>query len=86
MKYICVFFALTASGALAQAQTSGAHSREQSSADVRGGGDTIEFTDANGKSTGSVTTIAGTTYYIGPDGATLGTSKMVDGRRVYKSY
>lgn len=45
-----------------------------------------EFVNARGRSIGSVTTIAGTTYYIGPDGSTLATSTIVDGQRVYKSY
>lgn len=47
---------------------------------------TAEFVDANGRALGSVTTIAGTTYYIGPDGATLATSTIVDGRKVFKAY
>lgn len=47
---------------------------------------TIEFTDSVGRPLGSVTTIGGTTYYIGADGAMLGTSSIVDGRRVFKTY
>jgi hypothetical protein len=47
---------------------------------------TIEFSSASGKPLGSVTKIGGTTYYIGADGTMLGTSTMIEGRRVFKSY
>jgi hypothetical protein len=47
---------------------------------------TIEFSKASGTPLGSVTKIGGTTYYIGADGAMLGTSTMIEGRRVFKSY
>lgn len=47
---------------------------------------TIEFTDAVGRPLGSVTTIGGTTYYAAPDGTLLGTSSIVDGLRIFKTY
>ncbi len=47
---------------------------------------TIEFSNASGKPLGSVTKIGGTTYYIGADGTMLGTSTVIEGRRVFKSY
>jgi hypothetical protein len=47
---------------------------------------TVEFSNASGKLLGSVTKIAGTTYYIAADGTTLGTSIMIDGRRVFTTY
>jgi hypothetical protein len=47
---------------------------------------TIEFTSGSGKPLGSVMKIAGTTYYIGADGAMIGTSTIVDGRRVFTTY
>jgi len=33
-----------------------------------------------------VTKIGGTSYYIGADGTMLGTSIMIEGRRVFRSY
>jgi hypothetical protein len=47
---------------------------------------TVEFSNASGKLLGSVTKIAGTTYYIAADGTTLGTSIVIDGRRVFTTY
>ena len=47
---------------------------------------TIEFSNASGRPLGAVTKIGGTTYYFGADGTMLGTSAMVDGRRVFRSY
>jgi hypothetical protein len=47
---------------------------------------TIEVSSASGKPLGSITKIGGTTYYIGPDGTMLGTSTIIEGRRVFKSY
>jgi hypothetical protein len=47
---------------------------------------TVEFSNANGKLLGSVTKIGGTTYYIAADGTTLGTSIVIDGRRVFRTY
>jgi hypothetical protein len=47
---------------------------------------TIEFSSATGRPLGSVTKIGGTTYYLAADGTMLGTSTMVDGRRVFRSY
>ncbi len=47
---------------------------------------TIEFSNATGRPLGSVTKIGGTTYYLGADGTMLGTSTMVDGRRVFRTY
>jgi hypothetical protein len=51
-----------------------------------GGARAVEFFGANGRPLGAVTTIAGVTYYISADGATVATSTIVEGRRVYKSY
>jgi hypothetical protein len=47
---------------------------------------TTEFSSATGRPLGSVTKIGGTTYYLGADGTMLGTSTVVEGRRVFKTY
>ena len=49
-------------------------------------GATIEFSSGSGKPLGSVMKIGGTTYYIGADGTMLGTSTIIDGRRVFTTY
>ncbi len=46
---------------------------------------TIEFSNSNGRPLGSVTKIGGPTYYLGADGTMLGTSTMVEGRRVFRT-
>lgn len=50
------------------------------------GQSSVEFTNASGQSIGTVTKIGETTYYAAPDGTPLGTSSVVDGRRVFRSY
>ncbi len=68
---------------LAQDSSASPKDRDSHSSD---GVATIEFSNANGRPLGSVTKIGGTTYYLGPDGAMLGTSTMVEGRRVFRTY
>lgn len=46
----------------------------------------VEFRDAAGRLIGTVTKIGDTTYYAAPDGTPLGTSSVVDGQRVFRSY
>ncbi len=82
-----LFIGVLASGVSGQslAQDSAKSSQDQVSHLSRGVA-TIEFSTASGKPLGSVTEIAGTTYYLGADGTMLGTSTMVEGRRVFRSY
>lgn len=79
---ICAVFLLLAGSAFAQS--------DQPKANVDGqsldGQSSVEFRNAAGRVIGTVTRIGDTIYYAGPDGTPLGTSSMVDGQRVFRSY
>ncbi|HEY8163260.1 MAG TPA: hypothetical protein VIF34_13485 [Methylocystis sp.] len=82
--FIALLLASVVSGqSLAQDSSKSPKDRVNNSSD---GVAAIEFSGATGKPLGSVTKIGGTTYYFGADGTMLGTSTMVEGRRVFRSY
>lgn len=45
-----------------------------------------DFFDAHGHLIGSLTMIGNVSYFTTPDGKVIGVAKVVDGRRVYRSY
>ncbi|MEF3365791.1 hypothetical protein V3H18_04505 [Methylocystis sp. 9N] len=87
MKPLFVCAALLASVASTHAQpTEFSGPTEQSQAASSRSEVSVDYYSATGRLLGSVITIGGTTYFAGPDGAPLGTSTTIDGRKVYRRY
>jgi hypothetical protein len=82
--FIGLFLAVGIS-AQSLAQDSSASPQDQGSHSPDGVA-TTEFSSASGRPLGSVTKIGGTTYYLAADGTMLGTSTMVEGQRVFRTY
>lgn len=84
--FICAALLASVASALAQ-QTEVTGPTEQSqAASSRSSDVSVDYYSATGRLLGSVITIGGTTYFAGPDGAPLGTSTTIDGRKVYRRY